>query len=97
MSYSVYILRLENNHLYVGSTSDLKRRLAEHLSGSGSKTTAESPPVEHLYSEALPDRRSAIQREQQLKRWSRSKKLALVNGDLTELKRLARRRSAQRQ
>ncbi len=30
MSSYVYILRLQNDQLYVGATSDLERRLAEH-------------------------------------------------------------------
>lgn len=93
MPYSVYILRLENGHLYVGSTADLARRLGEHLSGSGCRTTADSPPVELLYSESLPDRESAARREQQLKGWSCAKKLALAEGNLGKLKQLARCRN----
>lgn len=92
--YSVYILRLQNGRLYVGSTHDLPRRLAEHRSGSGGKTTADAPPIELIYSEGLPDRPSALQRERQLKGWSCAKKLALASGNLTELLRLAARRSA---
>ncbi|MGA1237029.1 MAG: GIY-YIG nuclease family protein [Limisphaerales bacterium] len=45
MTYHVYILRLQDNRLYVGSTSNLNRRLAEHRSGSGSQATAKSPPT----------------------------------------------------
>lgn len=92
--YSVYILRLQNGHLYVGSTSDLPRRLAEHRSGSGGKTTADSPAIELIYSEVFPDRPTALQRERQLKRWSHAKKQALASGNLTELRKLARRRPA---
>ena len=94
MPYSVYILRLENNRPDVGSTSDLRRRLTEHHSGSGSKTTAQSSPLEPLYSEPCPNHWSALRRERQLKRWSQSKKLALISGDLAKLKKLARSRSA---
>ena len=90
MVWFVYILRLQNDRLYIGSTNDLRRRLAEHRSGSGSKATSESPPVELLYRESWHDHVSALERERQIKRWSRAKKLALVNGDLAELKRLAR-------
>lgn len=95
MSYSVYILRLQNGALYVGSTDNLARRLAEHRSGLGGRTTAMLRPLELLYFEPQPDRASAIQRERQLKRWSRAKKLALVHGDLQRLKRLSRCYSAQ--
>jgi predicted GIY-YIG superfamily endonuclease len=94
MSYCVYILRLRNDQLYVGYTDDLVRRVAEHQSGSASRTTALFRPVEILHSEPHPDRSSAIKRERQLKRWSRAKKLALINGNAAELKRLARCRNA---
>jgi len=67
--------------------------LAEHHAGSASRTTAMLRPVELLYAEPHSDRASAIKRERQLKGWSRAKKLALVKGDLVDLKRLARCRS----
>jgi predicted GIY-YIG superfamily endonuclease len=35
----------------------------------------------------------ALQREQQIKRWSRAKKLVLAAGDLGQLKKLSRCRS----
>jgi predicted GIY-YIG superfamily endonuclease len=63
--------------------------LAEHQAGTACRTTALLGPVELLYSEPHPDRPSATRRERQLKGWSRAKKLALIKGDLAELKRLA--------
>jgi len=90
MSFCVYILRLNNDQLYVGSTDDLARRWAEHKSGTACRTTAISPPLELLYSEPHPDRSSARLREAQLKRWSRAKKLALAHGNIAELRSLAR-------
>ena len=96
MPYLVSILRLQNDHLYVGSTNDLNRRLAEHRAGSGSKTTSDSSPSELLYSESFHDQQTALRRERQLKGWSRAKKLALANGDPAELKRLAQCRCRSR-
>jgi predicted GIY-YIG superfamily endonuclease len=96
MPFHVYILRLRNDQLYVGSTEDLPRRLAEHQSGSGCKTTAQSGPIELVYSESHPDHSSALRRELQLKRWSRAKKLALIQGDLANLKRLAQSQTVHR-
>jgi predicted GIY-YIG superfamily endonuclease len=90
VSFYIYILRLSNDQLYVGSTDDLARRFAEHQAGSGCRTTALFRPVELVYSERHPDRSSAVEREHQLKRWSHAKKLALIQGKLAELKRLAR-------
>ena len=95
MAFYVYILRLSNNQLYVGSTEDLARRFAEHQVGSGGRTTALFRPLELVYSEPHPDRASAVKRERQLKRWSRARKLALIKGNSAELKRLAHCHSTQ--
>ena len=43
MSFYVYILRLENQHLYVGSTNDLKRRFEAHQRGHVVSTRAHTP------------------------------------------------------
>src|ERR1700677_1682988 len=89
MGFQVYILGLAGGQLYVGSTNNLPRRLAEHRTGNGGRTTALSATVELLYSELHPDRSAAVKREQQLKRWTRAKKLALIKHDINGLKRLA--------
>jgi putative endonuclease len=90
MPWYVYLLRLQSGCIYVGCTSDLDRRLAEHCGGSGSKITSESSTVELIYSESFADRSCALKREQQLKRWRRAKKLALAAGRLADLRRLAK-------
>jgi tRNA/rRNA methyltransferase len=91
MEFYVYMLRLQNGQIYVGSTDDLQRRYQEHFSGTGSKTTRDSKPVAIIYSESHPSRSSAIRRERQLKKWSRAKKLALAEGNLDQLHRLSKR------
>jgi predicted GIY-YIG superfamily endonuclease len=96
MPFHVYILRLRDGQFYVGSTEDLTRRLTEHRAGTASRTTALLGPVELIFSEPHPDRSSAVRRERQIKGWSRAKKLALIKGDLAELKRLARSQSVHR-
>ena len=93
MEFYVYMLSLHNGQLYVGSTEDLLRRYQEHLNGTGSKTTRDSKPIAIIYSEPHTDRSSAIRREQQLKKWTRAKKLALAEGMLDELHRLSKRKS----
>jgi len=45
-----------------------------------------------VYEEQHPSEQRAIERERQLKHWSRQKKQALVSGDLADLKGLAKRR-----
>ena len=48
--YSVYVLFLEQNRLYVGATKwwRLKKRWEEHCAGTGSKWTAKYPPLAKL-------------------------------------------------
>ena len=82
----VYILRCADDGFYVGETHDLAHRLAQHQEGAASRYTAQRRPVELAYSEAHPDRQSALARERQIKRWTRAKKKALIVGDLQTLK-----------
>lgn len=91
MTWYVYMLRLRNGLIYVGSTNDLNRRFSEHFRGSGSRACLKSEPIEMIYSEPFPDPASAAAREKQLKGWTRVKKLALAEGQLDELHQLAKR------
>jgi putative endonuclease len=51
-----------------------------------------NPSVDLLYSEEFETFVEARRCEAQIKRWSRSKKEALVSGDLSKLKELAKSR-----
>lgn len=42
----IYILRLESHKFYVGTSSNLPRRLKDHFSGRGSTWTKKYKPVE---------------------------------------------------
>ncbi len=64
--FYVYILRLNNNQLYTGYTSDLKRRIAEHQTGQ-SEFTAKRLPVELIHYEAYKLESDARRREKFLK------------------------------
>jgi putative endonuclease len=76
--YFVYLLECEDGSLYTGVTTDVKRRFAEHKSGIGSNFTRAKKAKRIVYTEEHPDRSSAQKREAEIKRWSREKKLALV-------------------
>ncbi|MFA5998041.1 MAG: GIY-YIG nuclease family protein [Candidatus Paceibacterota bacterium] len=78
MPYFVYLLECEDGSLYTGVTTDVKRRFAEHKSGIGSNFTRAKKAKRIVYTEEHPDRSSAQKREAEIKRWSREKKLALV-------------------
>ena len=84
----VYILRCRDESLYVGETDDLAKRLARHNAGRGCLFTASRLPVALVYAEERALRDGALERERQLKRWTRAKKEALIAGNLRLLKRL---------
>ncbi len=78
MSFVVYILECADKTLYVGSTSDLLRRLHEHNhKKSGAHYTKIRRPVVLKYKEEVPTLKSARAREAELKRLKRIEKLAL--------------------
>ena len=90
MTAWLYILRLKSGQLYIGATTDLDRRLEEHMSGKACRTTKVDPPVGLVYSEQLDSFSEARRREVQIKRWSRGKKEALISGDMDMLRSLAK-------
>ncbi|MBU2577967.1 GIY-YIG nuclease family protein [Patescibacteria group bacterium] len=83
MSYFVYILRTSSNTLYTGQTNNLEKRLKEHQdkSSKSARYVRYFNSVKLVYAEKYKTRKEAMQREAQLKRWSRSKKEVLVKGD----------------
>lgn len=90
ITYTVYILRTSSNTLYIGQTNNLEKRIKEHQS----KTTKSAKYIKYfnsfqlIYQEEYPTRVEAMRREYQLKKWSRSKKEALVSDNLQLLKKL---------
>jgi predicted GIY-YIG superfamily endonuclease len=91
-SFFVYILRCADDSFYVGHTSDVTSRVGLHNDGRGALWTANRRPVQLVYQEQLPSELKAIARERQIKRGTDGKKLALINGNLSALKSLAKRR-----
>ncbi len=84
----VYILKCSDGSLYTGTTTDISRRVTEHNLSKGGNYTRTRMPVKLVYQEPHSNRSEALKREIQIKRWSKEKKLALINGDkmrLTEL------------
>ncbi len=80
-SYFVYILTNSNRTaLYIGVTNDLQRRLQEHHEASLVEIGfAGKYKTYHLiYFEEFQDINAAIEREKQIKKWSRAKKDALI-------------------
>lgn len=91
MSWFTYILTCSDGSFYVGHTSDLEERVKTHNLGRGARFTALRKPVTLSYSETHESQEDAIEREKQIKKWSRAKKLALICGDTQKLKELSKR------
>jgi len=67
-----------NGTLYVGVTSDIAKRVWQHREGVADGFTKKYGLKRLVYAEPHEDIRSAIQREKNLKHWSRAWKVQLV-------------------
>jgi len=78
--YYVYILRTSSNTLYTGQTNNLKRRLKQHKekSSKSAKYIRYFSFFNLVYFEKYKTRKEAIQRENQLKKWTKAKKETLI-------------------
>ncbi|MEG2119946.1 MAG: GIY-YIG nuclease family protein [Pseudoflavonifractor sp.] len=81
MSYWVYMLSCGDGTLYTGTTDDVDRRLAIHISGKGAKYTRGRGPLAVVYREECADRSAALRRELAVKKLSRTEKLALIGSE----------------
>ncbi len=82
MEYYVYIMSSTSNYtIYTGVTNDLVRRVYEHRTGADPDGFTTKYAVKKLvYYESTHDVLSAIEREKQIKSWSRKKKNTLIAG-----------------
>ncbi len=79
--YWLYILAsVPRGTLYVGVTNDLVRRVYEHREGSINGFAARYKVKMLVYYERHDTAASAIQREKNVKHWSRKWKIELVEG-----------------
>jgi putative endonuclease len=88
-NFFVYITTNPNRTVYyIGIINDLRTRLTQHFENSGDpKTFAGKYYCYNLiYFERHTSPEHAIEREKQLKGWSRSKKEALIKNQNPELK-----------
>jgi putative endonuclease len=78
MGYVYIMTNTGNNVLYIGVTSNLVRRVAEHVGGSGSAFTRKYNCHKLVYYEVYQSIGEAIDRETRLKWWRREWKRSLV-------------------
>jgi len=79
--FSLYILRCSDDTLYTGIAADVGKRIAEHESGPrGAKYLRGKGPLRLEFAEEVGDRAVASTLEYRVKKLSRGRKEALING-----------------
>ncbi|WP_194408807.1 GIY-YIG nuclease family protein [Microbacterium cremeum] len=87
----LYILRCADGTFYVGSTTDLDRRLEQHRSGHGAAYTRRRLPVEIAWSAEFARIDEAFAWEKRLQGWSHDKREAFVTGGIDAVRGWSRR------
>jgi putative endonuclease len=77
--FYVYIIQSSSRRaLYIGMTNDLRKRVWQHKDHAFEGFTDDYNATRLVYWESFDDVRNAINREKQLKRWRREKKVWLI-------------------
>ena len=81
----MYILECSDCSYYVGSTTNLARRLWERQEGIGARYTSQRLPIKLVYAAEFSNLADAYAREKQVQGWSRAKRKVLIEGNFDVL------------
>lgn len=91
----IYVLRLEGDNFYVGSSENVERRITSHMNGKGSVWTRLHPPVEVVETMEVndPEKQKKFERYRTLhlmmrKGWERVRGAGWTKRNLTKPKSL---------
>lgn len=73
------MVECSDGSLYTGWTNDLGGRVRAHNAGRGAKYTKSRRPVKLVYHETFATKQEAMRREYEIKHYTRTEKLALLN------------------
>ena len=91
--YYVYILKCSDSTYYTGITSNLEKRVIEHVSGHHKDSyTFSRRPVSLVFYAVFTEPTKAIETEKQIKKWSKAKKEALINNEFEKLPNLSKKK-----
>jgi len=91
--YFVYILKCIDNTYYTGVTNNITRRYSEHEQGIDPKSyTFSRRPLKLVWFEEFSNIEFAIEKEKQIKKWSKAKKEALINDNYKALPSLSKKK-----
>ena len=79
--YYIYVLLCKDGSYYIGSTNDIQKRFLDHLNGRGARYTKSHKPEKLIYQEKFFTKSEALKREAELKKWTKTQKSALINGN----------------
>lgn len=82
MKWVVYIVECSDGTLYTGITNDLYKRIEKHNNGTGAKYTRGRSPVHLKWFYKAENKSEASKIEYLIKKFSRLKKIKLINGEL---------------
>jgi predicted GIY-YIG superfamily endonuclease len=77
-TYFVYMLKCADGSLYTGIAKNLDKRLDTHRRGNGARYVKARLPFELVYFETASSRSGALKREFQIKKLTRSQKIAML-------------------
>ncbi len=89
--YCVHIMSSKSGVLYIGSTSDLERRVMEHKQGLLGGFTRKYKVTRLVYFEEFRRPEEMVKRERRLKGWTRKRKLELIHSQNPEMVDYARK------
>ena len=93
--YYVYILKCSDNSYYTGITNDIGNRFKEHQFGYKKDSyTYKRRPLSLEFYQEFNDVLQVIYFEKKIKRWTRAKKQALIEGNFDLLAILSECRNA---
>jgi putative endonuclease len=84
--FFMYILKCSDDSYYAGHTDNLEQRVAAHQSGEYPCYTTTRLPVKLVFAQDFATRAEALEAELMIKRWTRRKKEALIDGNFSQLK-----------
>ena len=91
--FQVYILKCADETYYVGMTSDIKKRIHRHKTAYYENSyTSSRLPIKLVWTIHCPNFEQTMLLEKQIKKWSRAKKEALINGQFDLLPDLAKKK-----
>lgn len=89
----VYILKCSDDNYYVGITNNLERRINEHQLGiNESCYTFKRRPLVLVYHQGFLSIVKAIEVEKRIKKWSKKKNEAFIQGDYNLLQELSKKK-----